>query len=223
MIKKIFIAASLAFGMSLSAIASNDFLSDILGKVSSGVNAGNILSDVIDGVFSKENLSVEDIAGNWQSTGSSVDFRSEDFLKKAGGSAITSSIEQKIDPYYKKYGLDKAAITIKNDGSISIKAGKYTLSGTIKVNDKEHYAGNFIVNFKALGVMSLGEYDTYVTLTNIPLTGKKNLDIMFDAQKLVAIMKALASMTKSSLAKSASSMIESYDGVCVGFKCVPVK
>lgn len=233
MIRKFIAVALVVIGMASSACASmnsasssassqsGDFLSDLLGKVSNGIDVGKVVTDVIDGVFTKENLTVADIAGQWQSTGSAVSFRSENFLKNAGGSAITSAIESKLNPYYKKLSLDKAVITIEEDGTLTLNAGKYTLNGTIKVNDKKTYAGNFIVNFKALGIMSLGEYDTYVTMTSNPLTGAKELNIMFDAQKLVALMKAFASFSKSSVASGVTSLVDSYDGVCVGFQCKP--
>lgn len=202
--------------------AHPDFLSDLLGRVSGSIDPGNVVKDVIDGVFTKENLTIEDIAGTWQSTGSAVDFRSEDLLKKAGGSAMTSTIETKLNPYYKKYGFDKSVITIDNEGELTLQVGKYTLSGSIRVNDDKRYAGNFIVKFKALGVMSLGEYDTYIALVNNPLSSSgKELKIMFDAQKLVAMMKCVAALSKSSLAKSAVSLVDSYDGICVGFRCTP--
>lgn len=224
-IRKFFVAALFSVGaaFSVSASESQDLLGDLLGKVSSGVDVKEVVTDVIDGVFSKENLTVADIAGDWQSTGSAVCFQSENLLQKAGGAAAASALEQKMDPYFKKYGFDKSLIKITEDGNITISAGKYTLSGTVKVNDDKRYAGNFIVTFKAMGIMSLGSFDTYVTLTNNVLTGKKELDMMFDAQKLVAMMKLVASLSKSSVAKSVTSLVESYDGVCIGFKCVPAK
>ncbi len=223
-LKKIAATAVVAISLltPLTASATPDFLSDLLGKVSGSIDAGNVVKDVIDGVFTKENLSIEDIAGTWQSNGSAVDFRSEDLLKKAGGAAMTSTIETKLNPYFKKYGFDKSVITIDKDGEMTLQVGKYTLSGSMRVNDDKRYAGNFIVKFKALGVMSLGEYDTYVALVNNPLSPQgKELKIMFDAQKLVAMMKCVAALSKSSLAKSAVSMVESYDGICVGFRCSP--
>lgn len=225
MTRKFITAIVLAIGLLLpassQAASSPDFLSDLLGRVSGSLDAGNIVKDVLDGVFTKENLEVADIAGEWQSTGSAVDFRSESLLKKAGGAAAASAIEKKLNPYFKKYGFDKALVSIDKDGNISLKVGKYTLGGTIKVNDDKRYAGNFIVSFRALGVMSLGEYDTYVSLVKNPLSGTKELKMMFDAQKLVAMMKCVAALSKSSLARSAASMLESYDGICVGFRCVP--
>lgn len=215
------------------ATAQSFNLSDLLGKVgeSLGNNSGSAVGSLIDGVFTKEKLNVSDIAGTWQSGGPAVDFRSESLLKKAGGAAAASAIESKLAPYFTKYGFDTAIVTITapdsktsddaQEGEITLQVGRVTLKGSIRPNDDKRYAGNFIVCFKALGVMRLGEYDTYVSLTDNPLTGSRQLKIMFDAQKLMAMMKGVAAVTKSKLAKSAVSMLEGYDGICVGFKCQP--
>ena len=215
-------AAAISCSGNAFASTSGDFLSDLLGKVTSNINVSNVVNDVIDGVFTKDDLTVADIVGTWQSTGPAVSFRSEDLLKKAGGAAITSTIQQKIDPYYKKYGLNKAVITITEDGNISLSSGKYNLTGTIKVNDDKKYAGNFLVTFKALGIMSLGTFDTYISIVNNPLSSGKELKIMFDAQKLIALMKSVAALSKSSVANSVTKFVESYDGVCLGFSCTPI-
>lgn len=219
-------ALSLAAFLPAPAAAQSFNLSDLLGKVAGSLGdskgkEGGVVSDLLDGVFTKEKLTVEDIAGEWQSSGAAVDFRSENFLKKAGGTAAASALEAKINPYFKKYGFDKSVITIGKDGTIAITFGKSVLRGTITPNGDKRYAGNFIVKFKALGVMSLGEYDTYVALVDNPLNGTKQLKIMFDAQKMVAMMRCVAAISKSSIARSVVSAIESYEGVCVGFRCQP--
>lgn len=225
--RKLMLVALLAVAVIAPAHVSAQFnLSDLLGKVSEGLkSAGSSTTDalggIVDGVFTKTNLEVSDIAGSWTVNGSAVDFRSEEFLKKAGGQAAAAAIEKKIDPYYKKYKLQNSVLTITSDGVLTLGVGKYTLSGTITPNTDERYAGNFIVQFKALGIMSLGEYDTYVTYVNNPLTGTKQLRMMFDAQKLVALVKCVAALSKKGLAQSAADLLDKYDGVCVGFKCTP--
>lgn len=219
--KSLIIAATLLLtACSPAADTSAQSLNDLLGKASGLLGGGDgIVSDLIDGAFTKDKLTLEDIAGTWQSTGSAVNFRSESLLKKAGGAAAASAIEKKIDPYFQKYGLNKSVVTIDREGNIAITFGRNTLKGTIVPNTAKDDLGNFIVNFKALGVMSLGDTETFVSLTNNPLNGHKQLNIMFDAQKMVAIMKTIAAISKSNLANQAVSAMESYDGICIGFRC----
>lgn len=225
--RKYIVATALVAAAFVPARVSAQFsLGDLLGRVAESLSSntsgtGDALAGVIDGVFTKSDIKTEDVAGDWTVTGSAVDFRSEEFLKKAGGKAAAATIEQKIDPYYKKYGFENSTISITKDGELTMTVGKFTLKGTITPNDDKRYAGNFIVRFKALGVMSLGEYDTYVSLVANPLTGTRQLRMMFDARKLVAMIKCVAALSKKGLARSAVELLDQYEGVCVGFKCVP--
>ena len=79
-------------------------IKDILG------GAGGALGNIVEGVFTKTDLTVEDIAGEWTSTGSAVSFQSDNLLKKAGGSAAAGAVENKLDDYYKKFGLAGAVL-----------------------------------------------------------------------------------------------------------------
>jgi hypothetical protein len=222
--KKILTLALCTGALLTSAPSASAFsLKDLLGSVGSSLGNTSSLTDaassLLDGVFTKTSISLSDIAGTWKSSGSAVNFTSDNALLKAGGTATAGVIEGKLDPYYQKYGLDSAIITITTDGTITMQVGSRTLSGTIEpTTDSSKYNGNFLVKFKALGVLSLGTMDTYVTYTNNILSSGKSLKIMFDAKKLQTLMKGIAAFSKSSLASGASSLLSQYDGMCVGFK-----
>lgn len=197
-------------------------LKDALGKIGSaleGVNVEDVASGILDGVFTKSDLTVADIAGVWKTTGSAVTFRSDSFLQRAGGSAAASVAESKIDPYLKQYGLLNSTITVTDDGAFTLQTTKATLKGTIKVNDKKNSSGNFTVNFKALGLLNLGTFDTYVEMVQNPLSSRRSVKIMFDADKIQKLMKGLAVISKSQMAKTASDLLNQYEGICVGFQC----
>ena len=178
-------------------------LSDLLGGT-----LGSTLGNVVEGVFTKSDLSVDDIAGEWTSQGSAVSFQGDNFLKKAGGLAAAGVVESKLNPYYEKVGLDGAVLTVKDDGTFSLKAKKFSMSGTLESNGD----GTFTFNFKAFGKISLGKVKTYVQKSG------KNMDVMFDATKLKSLLSGVASVTGISMAKTAASVLDSYDGMCVGFK-----
>lgn len=171
-------------------------------------NLFGMLGDMAEGVLSKTNLSVDDISGEWTANGSAVSFKSDNFLKKAGGSAAAGLIENKLDPYYNKLGLNNAVLTIKDDNTFSLKVRKIILQGTLESNGD----GTFIFNFKALKSVSLGKLTTYVQKS-----GNK-MDVMFDAKKLMSLVSGVAKLTGISIAKTAASLLDSYDGMCVGFK-----
>lgn len=172
-----------------------------------GGDTGETLTNILEGVFTKSNLEVSDLAGTWQSTGSAVTFKSENFLQQAGGIAGAAAIETKLNPYYEKYGLIGSTLEIDNDGNFTMKVKRLTLSGTITKGD-----GVFIFNFKVLGGMNIGQMDTYVEKS------PSNLNVMFDATKLKTLMSTVAKFSGMSMAKTLSTMLDSYDGACVGFK-----
>lgn len=178
-------------------------IKDVLG----GSNVGESVADFVEGVFTKTDLQVSDIAGTWTSDGSAVSFKSDNMLKKAGGVAAATALESKLDPYYKKYGLTGAVITITTDGKFTIQVKKLKLSGTVERNDD----GSFEFKFKMTDSVKLGSLTTYVQKS-----GSK-MDIMFDATKMKKLVSSVAGLTGNNMVKTFSSLLDSYDGLCVGF------
>lgn len=216
------IAILLAALVGAIAPAKAQSLQDLLGNLGNAVNKENLesaASGILEGLFTKTDITVADIAGVWQSTGSAVAFRSEEFLQKAGGQAASGLLEQKLDTYLKQYGLNASEITITKEGEISITTNRATVRGTITANESNSKTANFTVKFSALGIVNLGTYQTYVEYVNNPLSGSPSLKIMFDASSLQKIVKAVATLTKSKVASSASDVLTKYDGICVGFTC----
>lgn len=168
---------------------------------------GDALGNMLQGVFSKSNLTVYDICGQWTSGGSAVSFQSENLLQKAGGMAAAGVIENKINPYFEKLGLDNAVLTIEADSTFTLKTKKFNLNGSLTSNGD----GTFDFKFKALG-MSLGSVKTYVQKSG------NSMDVMFDAKKLKSLTSGIAKLTGISIAKTAAEVLDKYDGLCVGFK-----
>lgn len=197
---KIIIAGILA----LTAMGSTAYAIDLKGILG---NAGGAVSGVVEGLFTQSDITVEQMAGTWTATGSAVCFQSENFLQKAGGSAVAGTIESKLDPYYKQYGLTGSVLTVDTDGSFSLKVKSISLKGKITKTDD----GNFEFAFTPFGSFKIGSIKAYVEK---PVGG---LDVMFDANKLKSLISAVASFTGNSLAKTAGSLLDSYEGLCVGF------
>lgn len=169
--------------------------------------AGSALGGLVEGVFTQSDITVAQMAGTWTATGSAVSFQSDNFLKKAGGAAVAGTIESKLNPYYQQYGLTGSTLVIQANGSFQLKVKGVTLKGTItKLQD-----GNFQFSFTPFGNFSVGSLKTYVQKTP---TG---LDIMFDATKLKNLLSTVAGFTGNSLATTAAGLLDSYEGLCVGF------
>lgn len=193
-------------------------ISDILGKIGQSAKGDNnssgisgTLGNILEGVFSSSNLTIADLTGNWLSSGPAVCFQGDDVLKKAGGIAAAAAIENKIDPYFKQYGLTGAQLWVLEDGSFTLTIKKVKLKGTVTQNESGE-KGVFDFNFTALGKVKLGAIKTYVQKTS------QSMDVMFDAKKLMQLVSVVSKISNVKTLNTLSSILNSYDGLCVGFK-----
>lgn len=208
---KIFKTLMVGVLISASTIVVNaQSLSDILGGLGGNNNVGNVLGSVIEGVFTKSNLSIQDLVGEYASQGPAVTFKSENLLQKAGGIAGAATIESKLQPYYEKYGLNNMTLVIDQDANFTMKIKSLSLKGTITKNDSE---GTFDFNFNVAGI-KLGKFTAYIEKSG------SNLKLMFDASKLKDIISTVAKFTGNTMASALASILDSYDGACIGFKMV---
>ena len=192
----------------LTIFWSNKANAQGLGDIFGG-GLGNTIGNMLEGVFSSSDITVADMTGDWTSTGPAVCFQGEGFLKKAGGVAAAAAIETKLAPYYEQYGLTNATLTVTEDGKFTLNCKMLKMSGTITPKaggDK----GVFEFNFTALG-MKLATVTTYVQKTS------SSMDVMFDATKLKNLLSAVAQFTGIKTVQTITSILDSYEGLCVGF------
>lgn len=200
--KKIITILSLIAAIMLTPLsASAQSASDILSKLGLGTVANNILGS--------GKVTIADIEGNWDYVEPAVEFKSDNLLKKAGGSVASTTVVNKLRPYYKTIGIDKMTLAVDSAGNFKMTVKKIPLSGEITTgsSDKE-----FIFNFKAMGKISTGKLNAYISKT---ATGQ--IKITFDISRLIDLVETIASVTGNSSAKSISSLLTSYDGLTAGF------
>ncbi|MDE6409134.1 MAG: DUF4923 family protein [Muribaculaceae bacterium] len=204
-------------------MANAQSLSDILGKISnatgnkenkssdnkSGSGLGGTLGNLLEGVFSSSNITVADLAGTWKSSGPAVSFQGDNFLKKAGGVAAAAAIESKLEPYFNQYGLKGAVLTVDNKGNFTLTVKKVKLQGTITETGEK---GIFNFNFKAFGKIKIGAMKTYIQKSY------NSMDVMFDATKMMKLITTVGKITNMQTINALTSILNSYDGLCVGFK-----
>ena len=174
----------------------------------SGSGLGNILGGVLGSVLGTDKITPERLVGTWNYAGPAVCFKSENFLQKAGGAAMAVTIENKLSGYYDKFGLNKVSLVVDEQHNFRLNLGILKTSGTVTVEDEDVY-----FNFTALGAISLGKMKTYVQMV-----GNNQMSLMFDVTKLMKLLTAVGSATNSTTVKAASSLLNSYDGLCAGFK-----
>lgn len=203
-IKAILALIALLTGVSAQAQGLGNILKGLGGDEGLGSTIGN----VVQGIFTKSDLKLEDIVGEYKSEGPAVTFKSDNFLQKAGGIAGAAAIESKLQPYYEKYGLIGMPLTIDKESKFTMTIKGIKLSGDVKRNDD----GTFTFNFKMAGAMKLGQFTAYIEKSG------STLKLMFDATKLKDLISAVGKMSGMSVAKTVGSVLDGYDGLCVGFK-----
>lgn len=220
--KKSIIAAITCISMSASALnaGNNDFL-NLLNRLGSGAAADSTATDnsgknglgalggLLSGLLSTDKIEPESMVGSWDYSSPAVCFQSDNFLQKAGGAAAASAIEEKLAPYYKTAGITSLKLTVNDDLTFAMQVRRATIKGTITKDEN----GEIFFNFTALGKIKLGSMKAYITMS-----GKESMSIMFDVSKLISIIKTVGSVSGNSTIKSASALLESYDGICAGFK-----
>lgn len=199
------VAAALLLACAGSAMADPLPQPDIKDILKS---AGGAVSNMVEGVLTKSDLTVEDICGEWTANGSAVTFKSDNMLKKAGGMAAAGAVESQLNEYYKKYGLNNVVFTVNPDSTFSLAWKKVSLKGTITVKSK----GIFTMKFTAFGGIGLGSMDAYIEKS------MSNLNLMFDADKIKSLISLAANLSGSKLVSTADSFLKQYDGICMGFK-----
>ena len=202
MMKLILCAITLAI---LSMPQAKADWTDLLG------NLGNLVSETVAQNTAK-NLTVADIEGTWQVTGPGVVLKSENVLEQAGGAALTASVEEKLLPYYQRFGVIGATMTFDKDGNFTLHL-KWPVNGTIAKNEDGSWQVR-LGSSKGLGKISASSRSmtAYVQKSNGEMT------ITVDVKKVVEILKKVTSKKEQSMLNSALSMIENYDHVCMGFR-----
>lgn len=205
-IKTIILAVTLMLGSAAQAQSLGDLLGG-LGKGSDS-STGSTLQNIVEGIFTKSDLEVKDLAGTYTSTAPAVAFKSDNFLQKAGGIAASAALESKLAPYFKQYGLTGGSLAIDEEGAFKMTVKRIPISGTITPGSEK---GTFTFQIKAASV-KIGQFTAYVEKSG------KNLDLMFDAKKLKDLISTIGGMTGSKLTSTVSKLLDSYDGCYIGFK-----
>lgn len=214
--KKIFISLAICVS-ALSSFNAHAFdLKDLVGKAAEKVGSnGSGITDALGSLISSDKLTVADIVGNYTYSKPAVAFKSDNLLKKAGGTVVSSQIESKLAPYYKTVGIDKMTFVINNDNTFTMKVRGIPFSGTIEQCTDGSQA-NFTLKFKAVKKISVGSMNAYVVKS-----ANKQVSITFDVSKLVSLLQKVGGLTGNSSIKTLTSLLSSYDGICAGFALTP--
>lgn len=168
---------------------------------------GSGLEKLLGSILGNTTLSQKDIIGTWHYSSADCVFESENFLMKAGGEVAAAKVEEKINATLTKLGLTGEQITFTFNAD-------NTYTASIK--------GRVIQGTYALDVANKKLTLTYLnglgTITpQIAKTGNK-MSLLYDADKLLKFLTTISAVSNNSTLKSLSTLLESYDGMLIGWE-----
>lgn len=168
------------------------------------------LGGLLSKLTGKTELTVANMAGEWKYASPAVSFKSDNLLKKAGGTAASVAVEKKLEPYYSKVGFTNLTMEVAEDSTFTMKIKKLSLKGQIAAPEEGSDA-NFTFRFMIGGKIKAADMDAYVTLSG------DDMDITFDVSKLVTLMELVGKVSGNSTVKATTSLLKAYDGITAGF------
>ena len=152
-----------------------------------------------------------DIKGTWDYSGVAVKLVSEDLLKSAAAGVAAGQVEEKLDGYVQKIGIKPGAFgfTFSEDNTFTTTfkgkniPGTYTLDEQSKTLTLTYGKSSFMKGF------------TMTATVNITTS---QLDLMFNADKLLDFIGKVSATSKNTTLSAISAVAEQYDGMKLGFE-----
>lgn len=175
----------------------------------SGVQAqsiGDLLTGLGKTLVGDKATTAASLKGTWTYTGPACEFESDNLLSKAGGSAVSTKIENKITPILKKYGVQGIVYTFDGNGNYTTKIKKRTIKGTYTFDNKKK-----TITFKP----HYGkEYTANVSILSNQMT------LVFNADKLMHVLQTISNTAakQNSTAATINTLMKNYNGMRLGFR-----
>lgn len=202
--------AQSGLGSLLGGIFGGSSSSSSSTESSGNSTLGNILGGLAGTVFSAP-ISLD---GTYNYDGSAISVSSSqgNVLSDLAGSAVTSTLETKVDEYLAKVGIKPGAMTItfnRDDNTFTWNVAGLNLPGTYKVGDGEKTV-----------TLTFGKTMKFLSMTGNLESSLKGARMVFPANKTVEFLKKVAAKLGKNNAnvQSILKLSEGYDNYKVGFK-----
>ena len=178
------------------------------GTTTGSSSTGSIINGILNKVIGSATFSQADLcAHTWKYSKPGCAFTSENLLAKAGGEIAASKVEEDLSKYYSKFGFSNSNtyFTFKTDGTFAAKIDGKSWNGTYTFDEKTH-----AIQLKGLLLSASG----FATRT------ANGISLLFEQKKLLTLVKTLSklNLTGSTTMSAVSSIVDSYDGVRIGFE-----
>lgn len=167
----------------------------------------SILSGVVKNVVGDKATTATSILGTWVYAGPDCQLKGDNLLTNIGGDAAGEEMGKKLEPIFKKTGLNTIQYTFNEDNTCSYVIKGKTINGTYEFDAEAK-----TVTIKG-GKLGLKTTATIVTLGD-------NMSFVFDADKLLSVVKTItgAASSLSSSASTLNKLTEQFDGLMLGFE-----
>ena len=199
----------------LTLLFSFLFCSGIFAQKQSGIFGSGKVDDLLSGLkstvenaTSSSEFSIDRLQGNWKYVSPAVQFDTDDALKKLGGAAAATAVENKLSPYYNRVGLNNLTMSVDSLYNFTIKI-KY---GTLKGKVEKGTDGKLVFNFQTFGKIKIGKVNCMASMSG------GILNLAFDAKRFIDIIQKVSSVSGNSSFQTISSILKSYDGIHIGVK-----
>ena len=152
-----------------------------------------------------------DIKGTWDYSGIAVKLVSEDLLKSAAAGVAAGQVEDKLDGYVQKIGIKPGAFgfTFSDDNTFTTTFKGKNIPGTYTLDEQ---AKTLTLTY---GKTSFMKGFTMTATVNITTS---QLDLMFNADKLLDFIGKVSATSKNTTLSAISAVAEQYDGMKLGFE-----
>lgn len=198
---KIFVSALTAMLLGLGAANATDWKSALSGL-------GSVVKET---VAQNTTITVASLEGTWTTSGPAVVLKSDNLLSQVSGSAVTTAVEKKIKPYYKKLGLLNSTMKIASDGSFTLTLKKVPVSGTLTQQSDGSFKMQLLSKLSKLSGKD-SSFTVYIQKSG------NEIAMTMDAKKLLTLFEAVSSKADLKTLNTITSLLDKYDNICVGYR-----
>lgn len=185
--------------------SSSSKLGSVASSALSSLTSGNSTLSTLAGVISSKLIPTSSqIVGTWAYQEPAIMFTSSNTLKSLASSAVSKSIEKKLQTYLTKIGISKGNLTIVFDEDKNF---------YIKKSSKQIASGTYTVNSSDITLTFKGK-STPCKVT--PQLDNGTLVIVMDASKLKTFFQNLSSNV--SQLSTITSLLKQVDGMKIGIR-----
>ena len=180
------------------------------------LSAGSIEAQSLKDIFSKKGVSriassvgvsaPLKIEGNWSYSGTAIDLKSDNVLKKTAAEIAAVAAEEKMNEHLSSIGIEPNLVefTFLPEGKMNISIRNRTVPGSYTLaEDKKSIKLSFtqMLTFEA-DIKNAGD----------------TMSLLFEADKLMQLLNFMASKSSYASLQAINKIASNYDGVKLGFQ-----